>query len=115
MKPIKISHANTFWDEPYKVVVVDIELTDEDKEMIYKYHMDCGNDSYDEEDVSMLAFIHIDLDGNVKGYHYKEQCYYPEERGEYDIDNKILLGNLEKECIEFVKKNYIGHEAEFDC
>ena len=114
MKPYKIVHCNVNIDGT-KNVVVDISLTDIDKEKIHKYHIETYEEDYDVQDVSMLVWIHIDNDGKVNGYGYNEACYYPAEQGETFYNNKFLPNELEEECIEFVKENYFGNESVYDC
>lgn len=113
MKPISIDHANIF--EHSKVVLMNIDLSYEDKKLIHKYHIENGGEYYDIDDVSMLAFIKIESDGKVSGYNYDSQSYYPEMMGEYYIENDVLPNELQQELIDFVKVNYFGNEEKYDC
>lgn len=114
MKPVGIYHINMNHDGD-RIAVVDIELTDDDKQMIHDYHMsEDGAEDYDEDDVSMLVYINITPDNRIWGFHYCEQSYYPEDYGEHEIDNKVLPNDLEELCVDFVKENYIGHEDEYE-
>ena len=114
MTPIELCNTNVFDD--HKVVVVVIWLSDEDKRIIYDYHINHDGDPYDIDDVSMLAFIQIGLDGTIADSNYHDICYYPEDYGEHDINKFALPGyvKLEQECIKFIKENYIGHEEDYD-
>ena len=114
MKPYEIDHCNVSRNGT-KDVVVDIDLTDEDRKKIYEYHISNGGEDYDVNDVSMLVWIYFDKNGNINGYSYDEACYYPAEQGEMHYDNKFLPDELEEQCIEFVKENYIGYEKMYDC
>ena len=114
MKPVSISHANVSLVNSFKIVVVEVELTPQDKDMIHSYHLAHNDFDYDKDDVSFLAFIHVDAEGLVTGYHYKDNCYYPEGYGELLINNDNLPKELEQECIDFVKSHYVGNESKYD-
>lgn len=114
MKPNKIEHCNVNCDGT-KNVVVNIALTDEDKEALHKYHIETGGEDYDPIGVSMLVWISINENGKTEGYSYDEACYYPGEQGETYYDNKFLPDGLETECVEFVRANCFGNESKYDC
>lgn len=113
MKPISILHKNFRQDGVD--VVIEVYLTKEDKEMIHKVHIDCGNLDYDVYDVSMLVWIFVNDNNEINGYTYNEYSavYYPAEQGEILYDNDLLPDGFEQECIQFVKDNYIGNENDF--
>lgn len=112
MKPISICHANVFEDK--KHILINVFLTDEDKELIYKYHMSKNPDSdYKKEDVSMLAFVKLQY-GEVNILTFENACYYPETQGEMEIPNKYLTKEFMKECTKFILFNYYGNEAKYD-
>ncbi len=112
MKPTSICHANKY--ETKKHILINVFLTDEDKELIYKYHMKSNPDSdYKKEDVSMLAFIELQY-GEINKLNFLYACYYPETQGEMEIPNKYLTDDFMKECAKFVIFNYYGNEAKYD-
>lgn len=116
MKPVEILHANMdYCHKNHKVIVVDIALTDEDKDMIHNYHISSNGYDYDKDDVSLLAYIDIE-DGKVRWNDTTYNCsYYPEDFGEHDIRNDVLPKGFIQECVEFVRKNYFGNESKYDC
>ena len=116
MKPVEIRHGNMdFFFEKHRVVVVEIALTDEDKDMIHNYHISSNGDDYDKDDVSLLAYIDVE-NGKARWNDLTYNCcYYPEDFGEHDIRNDVLPKGFTQECVEFVQTNYIGHEDQYEC
>ena len=111
MKPIEIDHANVFDD--FKDVLLDIELTREDKETIETYHrLERNDEPYNMENVSMLIWVNVE-DGKVNGINYV--AYYPEEQGETYYPIELLDEDVINECIQFVNDNYFGNEEKYDC
>ena len=103
MKPIRISHANP--SEDGYDVVVEIDLTAEDKKIIHDLHVKEGYEDYDVDDVSFLVWIYVDNNGNVEGYSFGEASYYPAEQGEMYYENELLPPELEQECVQFVREH----------
>ena len=113
MKPKVIDHVDQMTD--YKRVVVEIDLTDEDKKMIHDLHVEYGGRDYNADNVSLLVFVNYEDKGNGNLYFgYLTQSYYPEEQGEMEIGNNRLPDGFEQECCNFVRANYIGHEDEYE-
>ena len=108
MKPIKIHYANK------KIngidVVVEIELSTDDKKALHDFHLKNGYEDYAIDDISFIVWIYVDNNGIVYGYSYSEASYYPAEQGETYYDNNLLPSELEQECIQFVKDNSSSYE-----
>lgn len=112
MKPISICHANKY--DTKKHILINVFLTDEDKELIYKYHMEKYPDNkYNKEDISMIAFIELQY-GEINILNFLNVCYYPEEQGEMEIPNEYLTEEFIKECTKFILFHYFGNEAKYD-
>ncbi len=106
MKPLRIDHANVFDD--FKDVLIEMELTDKDKEDIWKF----DGCTYDKSDVAMLVWVNVEND-EANGINYV--AYYPEDRGEYTYYTELMDDEVLDECIKFVTENYFGNEEKYDC
>ena len=109
MKVIGIDHANVFFN--HKDVLVEIELTDEDKEKIWGYHLSFYDDPYDMQDVSMLVWVTVN-GKTATGINYV--AYYPEDQGETEYPIKFMDEDIVIDCLRFVNKNYFGNEDKYD-
>lgn len=110
MKPIRIDHANVFDD--FKDVLVDIELTNEDKKVIEKYNrFECNGEPYDIEDVSMIIWVNVE-GKKATGINYI--AYYPAEYGECPYPIEKLDDTFIDECIKYVNDNYFSKEEIYD-
>ena len=111
MKPIRIDHANVFDD--FKDVLVNIELTKKDKEVIEIYdRLECNGEPYDIEDVSMIVWVNVKNE-MATGINYV--AYYPAEYGECPYPIEMLDNTFIDECIKYVNDNYFGNEEMYDC
>lgn len=110
MKPISIDHANVFDD--FKDVLVNVDLTREDKEVIEIYNrFEQSGEPYDVDDISMLIWVNVE---NEKATGINYVAYYPEDQGECPYPIELLDDNLIDECIQFVNDNYFGNEDQYD-
>lgn len=111
MKPIAIDHANVFDD--FKDVLVELELTNEDKERIKKFHLEYEREDYDTDDVSVLVWVNVE---NKEAIGINYAAYYPAEMGERELPVlRMFQDGITEDCVKFVKENYFGNEEEYDC
>ena len=109
MNPVRIDHANIYDNE--KRVVVELQLSREDREEISIYNTETYGDTYDISDVSMLVWVLV-IDNKVIKVDYA--AYYPEDKGERDYPVELISKNVLNECIQFVNENYFGNEDKYD-
>ena len=110
MKPIRIDHANIFDD--FKDVLVEMELTKEDKEAIEIYNnLAYKGQPYDPDDVSVLVWVKVE-DSKATGINYI--AYYPEDHGEIEYPIENLSDDEIQSCIDYVNENYFGNEEKYD-
>ena len=109
MKPARIDHANVF--DGYKDVVVEMDLTDEDKEAIHKYHKEKYSEDYNVSDVSMLVYVKFESE---KATDILYVAYYPEQIGETEYPFEHMNKDTVNECMKFVTENYFGNEEKYE-
>ena len=109
MKPVQIDHANIYHNE--KRVLVELELSEEDRNRLSVYNKKTYDDTYDISDISMLVWVLV-IDNKVVKVDYA--AYYPEDKGERDYSVELMDDDVINECIQFVNENYFGNEDKYD-
>lgn len=112
MKIKEIIHANMV-KEVDRDVLLDIDLTESDKEKLYRHHMEHNRESYSMDDVSMIVWILVEY-GEETNVRYNGAAYFPAEQGETGLESCMLTDEFKSECVEYVREHYIGKENEFE-